>query len=66
MSLEILDVFAITPEDQDRPWAKIGVAFINRDQSINVLLDALPFTGKIHIRKRKPRQAAAPAKEAVS
>ncbi len=51
MKIEILEVFAINSDQSKRPWAKIGVAFINKDQSINVLLDAIPVTGKIHLRK---------------
>ena len=31
-------------------WTRIGIAFLNRDQSINVVLDALPITGKVQLR----------------
>lgn len=31
-------------------WTKIGAAWVNRDGSINVDLDALPLDGKIHLR----------------
>lgn len=31
-------------------WLKIGVAFLNRDQSINVILDVLPKDGKVQLR----------------
>ncbi len=34
-------------------WMKIGTAFVNQDDSLNVLLDALPVNGKIHIRDAK-------------
>ena len=43
----------------DRPnsakgfWVKIGSAFINHDNSINVYLDALPVNNKLHIREEK-------------
>jgi len=33
-------------------WLKIGVAFLNRDNSINVLLDVLPKDGKIQLRDK--------------
>ncbi len=34
-------------------WTKIGVAFVNRDQSLNVIMDMLPLNGKLHIRDRR-------------
>ena len=40
--------------NQDR-WRAIGAAFVNSDGSMNVLLDALPINGKLHIRDPKPR-----------
>jgi len=33
-------------------WVKIGVGFVNKDNSINVYLDALPINGKINIRDK--------------
>lgn len=45
-------VFTIIEADQvERPiFRRIGTAFINQDKSLNVLLDAMPITGKLHIR----------------
>lgn len=39
-------------------WMRLGVAFINKDQSINVYLDAIPYERKLQIREEdiKPRQ----------
>jgi len=34
-------------------WVRVGVAFENRDGSINVKLNALPVNGTLHIRERK-------------
>jgi hypothetical protein len=34
-------------------WTKIGACFSNRDGSLNVLLDALPVNGRLHIRPRE-------------
>jgi hypothetical protein len=34
-----------------RIWLRIGTAFVNRDQSLNVRLDALPISGQLHIRE---------------
>jgi len=36
-------------------WARIGNAWVNRDQSINIQLDALPVNGKLHVREPKER-----------
>jgi len=35
-------------------WVRIGSAFINRDQSMNVRLDALPTNSMLHIRDYEP------------
>ena len=32
-------------------WSRAGSAFVNKDGSINVYLDALPLDGKLHIRR---------------
>lgn len=34
-------------------WIRIGVAFVNKDNSLNVFLKAIPGTGKLHIRDAK-------------
>lgn len=39
-------------------WVRIGRAFINRDGSYNLNLDALPLTGKLHLREEVPRWAS--------
>jgi hypothetical protein len=51
------DVYAIyeskNGENKQRSrWVRIGAAFDNKDASINVILDALPLTGRLHIRER--------------
>jgi hypothetical protein len=35
-------------------WVRIGTAFVNRDQSINVRLDASPTNGQLQIRDAEP------------
>lgn len=50
----MLEVFTIVESDdpnRKNRWTKIGVAFRNRDGSINVHLDAVPINGKLHIRE---------------
>ena len=60
----MLGVYTIVErKDEEHPdrkniWIHIGVAFINRDGSINVRLNALPVDGKLHIREMKSEEAA--------
>lgn len=57
MTVKLKDVYVITErEGHDSFWSKIGVAFVNRDDSLNVVLDAIPLTGKIHIRERSKKK----------
>lgn len=49
------DAFQITEgKDGKSYWTKVGMAFVNKDGSINVFLDAFPRDGKIQIRDRRP------------
>ncbi len=41
-----------TPEK--KYWVRIGTAFLNQDQSLNVKLDASPTNGQLHIRDAEP------------
>jgi hypothetical protein len=56
MSITIKDVFVIPEREDDiqKLGMRIGVAFMNKDDSLNVILDATPMSGKLHIRERKP------------
>jgi len=48
------DAFQIVEgKDGKSRWTKVGMAFVNKDGSINVFLDAFPKDGKIQIRDRK-------------
>lgn len=60
-TIKIKDVFVIkeTADKDFTQWIKVGVAFINKDGSLNVVLDTIPFHGKLHIRDRKSKQQAA-------
>jgi hypothetical protein len=53
--VHLKDVFAIAQgDDQHRArWTKIGIGFVNSDQSLNVVLDAMPINGRLHIRDRQ-------------
>jgi hypothetical protein len=35
-------------------WIRLGVAFVNKDRSLNLRLDALPTNGTLHIRDPLP------------
>lgn len=37
-------------------WRMVGAAFVNRDESLTVLLDALPVNGRLHIREPGERE----------
>ena len=56
------DVYAIYESRSDgrerSRWVRVGVAFDNRDGSVNVLLDALPLSGRLQIRSRPTERAA--------
>ena len=39
--------------DNKNRWTRIGVGFVNRDNSINVVLDAIPLNGRFQIRDRQ-------------
>lgn len=59
MSVIIKDVFTIQAngsqhgdQEKNNHWSRIGVAFVNRDNSLNVVLDALPLSGRLLIRDR--------------
>lgn len=58
-----LAVYAI-PESKDgekKFWPKIGIAFTNRDGSINLYLDALPLgTNQLQVREVKPAAEGRP------
>lgn len=53
-SKPVWDAFIITERgDGKAQWKPIGVAFRNKDDSINVLLDAFPKDGKLQLRNRE-------------
>jgi hypothetical protein len=48
--------YVITERNDKAYWTRIGVAFTNRDGSLNVKLDALPTGGTLQIRDYEPRE----------
>ena len=61
-SISMKDVYTInegspSPSSEAKSrWTKVGIGFLNRDNSINVILDAIPVNGRLHIRDRQPKK----------
>jgi hypothetical protein len=59
-SVTVKDIFTISEKDSGTAdggkerWTKIGIGFVNRDESINIILDATPVNGRLHVRDRRP------------
>jgi len=49
-------VYVITGKGERKYWNKVGVAFVNRDGSLNCKLDSLPIGGELHIRDYVQRE----------
>lgn len=49
---KMLFVYNITERDDKSYWNKIGVAFTNKDGSINLILDSIPISGKMQVREK--------------
>jgi hypothetical protein len=47
------DVYQITEKDGKMIWNRVGIAFVNKDNSLNVILNSLPLNGRLNIRDRK-------------
>ena len=50
--------YAVTERNGRSFWNRIGIAFINKDGSINVKLEAMPVTGQLQLRDWEPRDDA--------
>ena len=63
-------VYAIVERGPKKHWLRIGLAFVNRDGSLNVRLDAVPLTGQLHIRddvnRPNPDEAPGPSESLPS
>jgi hypothetical protein len=46
-----LAVFSIREAKGGSIWVRAGTAFVNKDGSLNLLLDVLPLDGKLHVRE---------------
>ena len=48
-------VYTITERGDRSFWTRIGVAYVNRDGSLNVKLEAVPVNGTMQVRDWTPR-----------
>lgn len=55
MDKPLRDVYAIALTKNKKIWTQIGLAFENRDGSINVKLRCMPIDGQMQLRVREPR-----------
>ncbi|HEX9507788.1 MAG TPA: hypothetical protein VF947_05235 [Myxococcales bacterium] len=55
-----LAVFSIRESKGGSIWVRAGSAFVNKDGSMNVLLDVLPLDGKLHVREAGEKKEGAP------
>ena len=39
-------------------WQRLGTAWTKKDESINIVLNALPLNGKLHLREPKASEAS--------
>ncbi|MBJ6760061.1 hypothetical protein JGU66_04745 [Myxococcaceae bacterium JPH2] len=56
-----LAVFSIREGKGGSIWVRAGSAFVNKDGSLNVLLDVLPLDGKLHVREAAEKRDTATA-----
>ena len=56
-----LAVFSIRENRGGSIWVRAGTAFVNKDGSLNVLLDVLPLDGKLHVREAGEKRDSAPS-----
>lgn len=52
-------VYTIIERQGHKPfWLRIGAAFVNRDSSLTVKLNALPLNGTLQVRDVEPQAAS--------
>lgn len=47
-------VYTVVTRGNRTQWVRLGLAFVNRDGSLTVKLDALPMNGELQIRDPRP------------
>ncbi len=58
MESKLKAVYTIVENDRlDRPlFRRIGTGLVNRDASLSIVLDALPVSGRLHVRDLETRR----------
>jgi hypothetical protein len=46
----VYQIIEVQKEGVKPIWRRIGTAFVNRDESLSVMLDCVPLVGQIHVR----------------
>ncbi len=59
-------VYVINTRGNKSYWSRIGVAFVNKDGSINAKLEAVPVSGELQIRDYVPSRDDAGTGDDVS
>jgi len=59
-----LAVFSIREGKGGSIWVRAGSAFVNKDGSLNVILDVLPIDGRLHVREAAEKRVEPPAASA--
>ena len=57
-SSKVKIVYTVSERNGRSFWNRVGVAFLNRDGSLNVKLEAVPVSGEMQIRDHVPREAS--------
>jgi hypothetical protein len=49
---EVKYVYTIVEREglEKSQWIRVGIAFVNKDRSLNLRLNALPMNGTLHVR----------------
>lgn len=56
-------VYSVVERNDRSYWTKVGVGFVNKDDSISIQLEAIPLSGKLIVRDWEDRsRPGAPAK----
>ncbi len=56
---DVKEVYTIAKNGEKDYWNRIGNAFVNRDGSLTVKLNALPVNGQLNIRDPRPKNGEA-------
>ncbi len=61
MSAQRMNVFCPVETKEGKTfWVRLGVAYTNKDGSINAYLDGLPVNGRLQLRAASDRDDASP------